>query len=53
MFTVLCIYKFYGAIIDKECNAFQVTALGAAVAAGSALGIWRLGAKMEGVTVYR
>ncbi len=31
----------------------QVTALGAAVAAGSSLGIWTVGAKMDGITVYR
>ncbi len=31
----------------------QVTALGAAVAAGSSLGIWTVGAKMAGITVYR
>ena len=31
----------------------QVTALGAAVAAGSALGVWQLGTKMENISVYR
>jgi hypothetical protein len=38
----------------KKCKHFvQVTALGAAVAAGSSLGIWTVGAKMDGITVYR
>ena len=30
-----------------------MTALGAAVAAGSALGVWQLGTKMENISVYR
>jgi glycerol kinase len=31
----------------------QITALGAAMAAGSALGVWTLGTKMKGITVYK
>lgn len=31
----------------------EITALGAAMAAGSALGVWKLGEKMQGITVYK
>ena len=31
----------------------QITALGAAVAAGVTAGVWNLGSKMEDITVFR
>ena len=31
----------------------QITALGAAVAAGVTAGVWSLGSKMEEITIYR
>ena len=31
----------------------QITALGAAVAAGVTAGVWKLGSKMEEITIFR
>ena len=36
-----------------HCVFPQITALGAAVAAGVTAGVWKLGSKMEEITIFR